>query len=655
VGQEKVTEMIEKILGGITFNEIVSSTVVAQKELNKLIELRKDDRKKIINVFLNLESFNKVLDSLDERRRGLEGTREREGRIQAEKDKLNSLRAELDEFQRRKEKRDGLLKENEELRARVEKLGKDYAEKESLYRLLTEYEEAVQSREKLEIEIREKESSLGTYTSRKTDAETNLGHVKTRLQEYSDLEQSEGKLAEIRKAVETVKVMGVRVAEARSAYQKTEQEVKELEGTLPPGVDRFDLERRLRQGGKPLWPYAAGSVLGLLGGVTSFMLGSLVIAIPLFLAGVILLVVIGIRVSVVSRLPHLQEIYNRLDNLDRATETRDAAQQNLVSLSKELEEKEEYLSRLCMGIPRYRASFAENRGGGILQAAEKVLQLADSDRQALNSLKTRLDTIQEELSKLPPYEALRSMENEVKTLKNKLDGILLPALPSGITFTKDMLQTTNKEKEELAGEIRHCETMIDQNARHAREHDEWLEEHKDVEQRFNHQLEIVARMERELRVVKKAIEGIQVTAEALRARVKPSVQAYMSSILPRLTSGRYKAAIIDEDYSVQVWDPDAGQYRVKEVFSGGTEDQFLLGMRLAFALALLPEVKGQKPEFLFLDEPLGSSDEVRRSGIIDYLNTDLSKKFRQIFIISHVGGLEEHVKNIINLNEGRVE
>ncbi|MBS7612605.1 hypothetical protein KEJ27_10495, partial [Candidatus Bathyarchaeota archaeon] len=62
----------------------------------------------------------------------------------------------------------------------------------------------------------------------------------------------------------------------------------------------------------------------------------------------------------------------------------------------------------------------------------------------------------------------------------------------------------------------------------------------------------------------------------------------------------------------------------------------------------------QKPEFIFLDEPLGSSDEVRRSGIIEYLTTDLPKKFRQIFIISHVGGLEEQIKNIINLQDGLV-
>ena len=74
----------------------------------------------------------------------------------------------------------------------------------------------------------------------------------------------------------------------------------------------------------------------------------------------------------------------------------------------------------------------------------------------------------------------------------------------------------------------------------------------------------------------------------------------------------------------------------------------------AYALALLPEVKGQKPEFVFLDEPLGISDEVRRSEIMNYLNSELSKKFKQTFIISHVGGLEEQVKNVIRLEDDKV-
>jgi hypothetical protein len=45
---------------------------------------------------------------------------------------------------------------------------------------------------------------------------------------------------------------------------------------------------------------------------------------------------------------------------------------------------------------------------------------------------------------------------------------------------------------------------------------------------------------------------------------------------------------------------------------------------------------------------------VRRSGIVDYLMNDLSRKFKQIFVISHVGGLEEHVKNIMTLDDGMI-
>jgi exonuclease SbcC len=47
---------------------------------------------------------------------------------------------------------------------------------------------------------------------------------------------------------------------------------------------------------------------------------------------------------------------------------------------------------------------------------------------------------------------------------------------------------------------------------------------------------------------------------------------------------------IDGDFGVQVFDPEVGEYRPRDVFSGGTEDQFLLAIRLAFALALMPEV-----------------------------------------------------------------
>jgi exonuclease SbcC len=69
----EVTEAVEGLLGGISFSELVSSNVVAQKDLDRLIREGRD-RDKVINAFLNLESFNSVLEGLNEERKDLEGT-----------------------------------------------------------------------------------------------------------------------------------------------------------------------------------------------------------------------------------------------------------------------------------------------------------------------------------------------------------------------------------------------------------------------------------------------------------------------------------------------------------------------------------------------------------------------------------------------------
>src|SRR5438046_8846740 len=77
-------------------------------------------------------------------------------------------------------------------------------------------------------------------------------------------------------------------------------------------------------------------------------------------------------------------------------------------------------------------------------------------------------------------------------------------------------------------------------------------------------------------------------------------------------------------------------------------------MRLAFALALIPQAKGRNPEFLFLDEPLGSSDKVRREGILALMHKELSENFKQIFLISHVGDLEVEADTIMEMDNGTV-
>src|SRR5205823_229659 len=131
-----------------------------------------------------------------------------------------------------------------------------------------------------------------------------------------------------------------------------------------------------------------------------------------------------------------------------------------------------------------------------------------------------------------------------------------------------------------------------------------LQEEPQLKQRLTQAQMDIAQVDRKLRgtILPPLPEGVVFSEELLdeanqlRNRVKPQVERYMGLILPVITSGRYKAVQLEEDYTVRVFDPEAGEFRPKEVFSGGTEDQLLLAMRLAFALALIPQAKGRNPE-----------------------------------------------------------
>ncbi len=166
----------------------------------------------------------------------------------------------------------------------------------------------------------------------------------------------------------------------------------------------------------------------------------------------------------------------------------------------------------------------------------------------------------------------------------------------------------------------------------------------------------VARLERQMAVKQRAASIVEGTMERIVRMVLPNTERNLGQILPLLTGGRYHEARITEDYQVQVWDDSAGRYVSKSVFSGGAKDQFSLALRLAFALATLPQELGSTPGFIFLDEPLSSFDGPRTEALVRLLTEgQVAANFSQIFVISHnrsfdVGAFQYHLV----LRDGRI-
>ncbi len=164
--------------------------------------------------------------------------------------------------------------------------------------------------------------------------------------------------------------------------------------------------------------------------------------------------------------------------------------------------------------------------------------------------------------------------------------------------------------------------------------------------------------QRELQVRQKAREIVEVARRRVVEQILPSTMEHMRKVLPTLTMQRYYDAELTDDYRIRVWDERAGQggdWKEKNIFSGGTKDQFSLGLRLAFALATLPEERGSAPSFIFLDEPLSSFDNERARALLHLLTEgEIAQSFDQVFLISHVRVNPDLFNYHLTIDQGRI-
>ena len=192
-------------------------------------------------------------------------------------------------------------------------------------------------------------------------------------------------------------------------------------------------------------------------------------------------------------------------------------------------------------------------------------------------------------------------------------------------LARNRLFAARDRERRLSEELEHPGTPLDVEGCERQVHE--IEEERDVCQR-------AARLTQEVR-------------ERIARQVLPTTERNMQLLLPELTARRYfhvrltppegeEGQLGQLDYRIRVWDQMAGRYVAKNLFSGGTRDQCSLALRLAFALATLPQELGVAPGFIFLDEPLSAFDAQRAQALVDLLTTGvIAQQFAQIVVISH--------------------
>ncbi len=133
----------------------------------------------------------------------------------------------------------------------------------------------------------------------------------------------------------------------------------------------------------------------------------------------------------------------------------------------------------------------------------------------------------------------------------------------------------------------------------------------------------------------------------LIGRIRPALGEKASQLLYELTDGKYDQLELDEEYEMYIY--DRGDRFPIDRYSGGEKDLANLCLRLAISL-VLTENTGSDFGFIALDEIFGSQDVIRKRNIMEAL-INLNKRFRQIFLITHVEDVKNQVENIVSVTE----
>lgn len=326
---------------------------------------------------------------------------------------------------------------------------------------------------------------------------------------------------------------------------------------------------------------------------------------------------------------------NRLKNIDDYKKELADKEKRKIELEEDIKRAQDEIEKLSKKLPSLSDDYINKLKDTIKDLEErKVKEKYDNISSQLNNKRGQREAVEKEYTKL------------IEEFKNRFEEENWKDYAS-ISIDSKEKEMLLSQKEELIKTLGEKEAILEEyESKTGQKRDDLIPEK--VEEDYKE-------IERKIQKMDYAIKIAESTRESILKSILPRTMAFMQRILPILTSDRYHYAEIDEDYKLRVYTSDTKDPLGKERFSGGTQDQISLALRLAFAMATLPQDKGVQPKFIFLDEPLGSFDEDRAKGLL-YLITqgEVSEFFDQIFVVTHVPIDEDLFDEVYYIDNGQI-
>ena len=167
-----------------------------------------------------------------------------------------------------------------------------------------------------------------------------------------------------------------------------------------------------------------------------------------------------------------------------------------------------------------------------------------------------------------------------------------------------------------------------------------------LEEELENLKEALSHEERKVRVYELARELISMARVEVLSSADEGLEGEIQRYFAVFTNGKYQRVRVNkEDLEFSVYSGEKGDWAKPEELSGGVVDEFYL----AFRLALVRLIFGDKRPPLILDDPFVNFDSVRLANTLSFLKT-LATDY-QIIIFTLSDSYDEVADNIVLLNK----
>ena len=260
---------------------------------------------------------------------------------------------------------------------------------------------------------------------------------------------------------------------------------------------------------------------------------------------------------------------------------------------------------------------------------EGLLRETLEEKSRLETIRQRVLDLDNLIEKRREYEKRKEeIEKRIAELSKLLEGKNVEEME------KKLVELISKEKE-VAMEIKGMEEIVRREMKRKEE----IEKNLEFAEKEKANVERLSKILIDLKIFKQALEVTQVK---IREDFVETVNHYMANIWPNLYPyGDYVSLALkieEGDYVLQLQERSGRWINVEGIASGGERSLACLALRIAFSLALAPQLK-----ILILDEPTHNLDQKAVEELAKVLRENISEFMDQVFIITHDERLQEAV------------